>query len=234
MDNNETQAKFISSLSNIFCNKQCCADYINFLLDKPKNTEQDDLDKNIISNVELVKKSADKDYDKTKINGEALDAPNPEEFLKNGKFSGLPDEIKSAYLKKYFEITNGVNFDYKKSFEDNLKAMLVRYKNYPEGVLLHILRLRLENFEENINNEKSDQNNDFASKKNLANAIKNILDSNNFWSDEKKLALLWEYYEYFNGINENEKLDKEQNTVEQFKDVLKKMQVAVIIRKTLN
>ncbi|MBQ9491724.1 MAG: hypothetical protein IJU86_03000, partial [Firmicutes bacterium] len=207
----------------IFCNKECCADYIRFVLNKPKDTAEDDLNENVISNIELVKKSANKNYDAIKIEKKASDAPKPEEFLNNGKFSGLPDEIKSAYLEKYFEVVDGGSFDYKKSFEDNLQSMLDKYQNYPEGVLLHILRLWFGNFETDINNKKNNGNGDFSSKKSLAIAIKNILDSNNFGSDEKKLALLWEYYEYFNGIDENEKLVEGQNKVEQFEDAIEKI-----------
>ena len=219
----ENQARFINSLNEIFCNKECCADYIRFVLNKPKDTAEDDLNENVISNIELVKKSANKNYDAIKIEKKASDAPKPEEFLNNGKFSGLPDEIKSAYLEKYFEIVDGGSFDYKKSFEDNLEDMLDRYKNYPESVFLHILRLSFGNFETDINNKKNNGNDDFSSKKSLATAIKNILDSNNFGSDEKKLALLWEYYEYFNGIDENEKLVEGQNKVEQFEDAIEKI-----------
>lgn len=76
---------------------------------------------------------------------------------------------------------DGDSFDYKKSFSDNLQSMLDKYQNYPEGVFLHILRLRLENFEEKPNdndNKNTDiRNDDFVSKQNLATAIKDILDS---------------------------------------------------------
>ena len=216
-DNKISDDKLVNCLSKIFCNKECCANYIRAMLSDQKDIDEIDKNEYITNNVKLIKKSANKDYDNTK---NATDAPKPEEFLNNGKFSGFPDEIKSAYLEKYFEITDGTNFDYKKSFEDNLEDMLDRYKNYPEGVLLHILRLWFGNFETDINNKKNNGNDDFASKKSLATAIKNILDSNNFGSDEKKLALLWEYYEYFNGIDENEKLAEGQNKVEQFKDAI--------------
>lgn len=58
----------------------------------------------------------------------------------------------------------------------------------------------------------------------MATAIKNILDSKQSEYDEKKLAVLWEYYEYFNGIDKNEELnDKSQNKVEQSKEALKKI-----------
>ena len=120
-------------------------------------------------------------FHKDKIQKKASDVPNPKDFLNNGKFSGLPYEIKSAYLEKYFEIMDGDSFDYKKSFSDNLQSMLDKYQNYPEGVFLHILRLRLENFEEKPNdndNKNTDiRNDDFVSKQNLATAIKDILDS---------------------------------------------------------
>ena len=219
----EVAAKFINSLSKIFCNKECCADYVRFVLDKPDGMDTDDLNENVASNIELIKKSANKDYDKTKVTKNAADAPQPKKFLDGGKFSGLPDEIKSAYLEKYFEIVDGDSFDYKKSFSDNLKDMLGRYKSYPEGVFLHILKLQLENFEKkpNDHDNRPGIHESLVSKKNLARAIKSFLDSNCLQIDEKGLAILWEYYEYFNGIDEQDKV--KQFKVKQFKDALEKI-----------
>ncbi len=226
-NDSETAVEFINSLNKIFCNKECCADYIRFVLNKPKDTAEDDLNKDIISNIELMKKSANKNHDANKIKGNASDAPKPEDFLNKKQFSNLPNEIKSAYLEKYFEIIDGDSFDYKKSFSDNLKDMLDKYQNYPEGVFLHILRLRLENFAEkpkDKNHVDIENIGDFSSKENLASAIKKILDSNNKKLDEKKLAVLWEYYEYFNGIDKNEKLDDcLQDKVEQLEEALNKI-----------
>ena len=226
-DDGEATAKFINMLNKIFCNKECCADYIRFVLNKPKDTAEDDLNENVISNIELVKKkSANKNYDAIKIEKKASDAPKPEEFLNNGKFSGLPDEIKSAYLEKYFEIIDGDSFNYKESFLNNLKSMLDKYQNYPEGVFLHILRLRLENFKKkpnNKDNQNTDTHADFASGKNLANAIKKILDSKNELLNEKRLSVLWEYYEYFNGIDENNKLDNKQSEKGKLKQAIEKI-----------
>ena len=49
----ENQARFINSLNKIFCNKECCANYIRFVLNKPKDTVEDDLTENVMSNIEL-------------------------------------------------------------------------------------------------------------------------------------------------------------------------------------
>lgn len=114
-----------------------------FCFEQTEDTAEDalDLNENVISNIELVKKSANKNYDADKINKNASDAPKPKDFLNKEQFSGLPNEIKSAYLEKYFEIIDGDSFDYKESFSDNLESMLDKYKNYLEGVFLHVLRV---------------------------------------------------------------------------------------------
>ncbi len=224
-NDSETAARFIKILNKIFCNKKCCADYVRFILNKPDGRDADDLGENIASNIELVKKSANKDYDKKKVPKNATDTPKPKKFLAGGEFFGLPNEIKSAYLEKYFEIVDGGNFDYTKTFSDNLKDMIDKYKDYPEGVFLHILRLRLENFEkkQKPSENKSNVNEDFSSKKNLATAIKRILNRKNLNLSEKKLAVLWEYYEYFNGIDEDKKLGTTQDKFRQFEDALEKI-----------
>ena len=226
-DDGEATAKFINMLNKIFCNKECCLDYIRFILSKPKDTEQDaSYERLINNNIELVKKSADQNYEETKINGKASGVPKPEDVLTGGQFSNLPNEIKSTYLEKYFEIIDGDSFNYKESFLNNLKSMLDKYQNYPEGVFLHILRLRLENFKKkpnNKDNQNTDTHADFASGKNLANAIKKILDSKNELLNEKRLSVLWEYYEYFNGIDENNKLDNKQSEKEKLKQTIEQI-----------
>ena len=166
-------------------------------------------------NVNSQNKNEDKyaDYENIETireNIEKVKDMNPDDFVNNGKFDGLPEEIKVVMLYRIFELKGDSNFDYQKSFAENLREMNKKYKKYSAEVLLKLLRLKFEN---KINSVQADvnTNQDFVNpNNNLAQAIKNFLNG----KQNKDLSnglknVLFEYYAFFN---------MDQNEIEQIKN----------------
>lgn len=144
-----------------------------------------------------------------RANIEKVKNMNPDDFVDNGKFAGLPEEVKVVMLYRIFELKGNNSFDYQKSFAENLLDMNEKYKEYPNEVLSKLLRLKFEN---QIDSAQADinTNKDFAGEnKNLAQAIKDFLDSgqsSNFSGEQKDV--MFEYYAFFN---------TDQNEIDQIK-----------------
>ena len=167
----------------------------------------------ILSNIEKVKKM------------------NLNDFVGKGKFSNLPDEVKVVILQRIFEFRDETKFDSKKSLSENVNDMILKYQKYPKDVLLNILRLCLDDMTEKliskkdlrnqINEINNNINSDFSDCKNLAEAIKKILDDDNCLLNDEQLTLLYEYYGCFSATQSE---IKEITGQKDFFDAIKKIE----------
>ena len=177
----------LSDVQKKICNEKSMCVFLKYLTDR-KWAEFKDSDDKTHANCDVIQK-----------NIETLKAMSPDDFTdKNGRFYNLSESYKVIILSRIFEFQNDKNqkFEIEKSLDENMNEMWTKYKEYPVGVFENILRLRFENIIKSFDkNEDNNQHQDFSSRGDLANAIKQCLEKDDLRA--KTRCLLWEYYAYF-------------------------------------